>query len=539
MDMNDKSTSATIDQSLLDFLNNPDSYPHVPEEVTHIQTHISHVFIAGSLVYKIKKPVNFEFLDYSTLEKRKYFCRREIELNRRLCEDVYLEVIPVSRNKEEFILGEKEGCQVIEYAVKMKRLSEEHFLHTYIRDNTLNRQHLDRVADKLTDFYRKQEPDEHILEFGQIKNIKFNTDENFNQTEQFIGETIEKPAYNAIKVFTNKYYQQHQDLFQQRIDERRIVDGHGDLHLEHIHITPEKVRIYDCIEFNERFRYGDLASDLAYLAMDLDFNGKSKEERYFTDQMAAKLDDPDLLRIIDFYKCYRAYVKGKVKSLQSGEEEVAEEDRRKSAETAGHYFNLSLRYALLGSQPFVLIFMGQVGTGKSTLSKHLEEKLNTPRFSSDRIRKTMAGLPLYKRTPPAKRKEIYSAEISDEIYEKLFEKAEEQIKEGGSAILDATYSSRSRREDLIKMLETQKANYFFIEANASDSLIRERLKSRNKDSRVTSDARAEDFEKISGAYHPPREINPRHLVRIETNRSLPDTVEELFMKLIEKEKVLP
>ncbi len=532
--MKEKPTSQNLNPDLLEFLNNPDSYPHAPERVTHIQTHISHVFIAGSFVYKIKKPVDFDFLDYSTLEKRKHFCRREIELNRRLCEDVYLEVIPVSRSEEGFIFGEKEGYQAIEYAVKMKRLSEEHFLNMYIRDDTLNRQHLDRVADKLTDFYRQQKPDEKILEFGQIKNIKFNTDENFRQTEQFIGKTIEKPDYDAIKEFTNLYYKQHQDLFQQRIDERRIVDGHGDLHLEHIHITPDKVRIYDCIEFNERFRYGDLASDLAFLAMDLDFNGRSKEERYFTEQMAEKLNDPDLLRIIDFYKCYRAYVKGKVKSLQSGEEEVAEENRSKASETAIEYFKLSLRYALLGSKPFVLICMGQVGTGKSTLANHLAEKLGAASFSSDRFRKTMAGLPLYKRTPPAKRKEIYSAEISDKIYEKLSEKAEDQIKKGGCAILDATYSSRSRRENLIKIMETQKASYFFIEATASDSLIRKRLKSRNKENNVTSDARVEDFEKLSRGYNPPREIKPQYLISVDTNQPVSETIEELYTMLVKK-----
>lgn len=525
-------------KALLNFLKDPGSYPHAPEQVSHIQTHISHVFIAGLYVYKIKKPVNFDFLDYSTIEKRKYFCEREIDLNRRLCEDVYLEVVPISLGKKGFVFGDKDEYQVKEYAVKMKKLSEEHFLHTHIHDDSLDRQHLDRVAKKLSDFYRKQEPDEHILEFGQIKNIRYNTDENFHQTEQFIGQTIEKSAYNAINKFTDLYFQQQESLFQQRIDERRIVDGHGDLHLEHIHITPEKVRIYDCIEFNERFRYGDLASDLAYLAMDLDFNGCRKEERYFIEQMAERLNDSDLLRLIDFYKCYRAYVKGKVKSLQSSEEEVKGEDRRKSAETAVQYFNLSLRYALLGSKPVVLICMGQVGTGKSTLSKHLEKKLNIRRFSSDRLRKKAAGLPLFKRSPASQREELYSPEMSDKIYNELREKAEDQIRIGGSAILDATYNSHIRRKNLLKMLDDHNINYFFIEAHASDGVIRERLRNRDNESRIASDARVEDFKKLSRGYNPPREIDPHHLIRVDTTQTIPNTMEELYVKLIEK-KLLP
>lgn len=532
MNMDDKSTIETIDQGLLDFLKNPDSYPHDPGEVTHIQTHISHVFIAGPFVYKIKKPVNLEFLDYSTLEKREHFCRREIELNRRLCEDVYLDVVPVYRDGENFSFDSDDKLTVVEYAVKMKKMPEEHFLHTYINDDTLSRQHLDRVADKLAGFYREQEPDEEILEFGQIKNIKYNTDENFSQTEQFIGKTIDKSSYNAIKFFTNQYYQHYEDLFKRRIEEQRIVDGHGDLHLEHIHITPERVRIYDCIEFNERFRYGDLACDLAYLAMDLDFSGRWKEERYFLGQMAEKLNDRSLGRIIDFYKCYRAYVKGKVKSLQSTEEEIASGDRVKAAETAGRYFNLSLRYALVGSEPFVLICMGQIGTGKSTVAKHLSEKLNTPHFASDRIRKKMMGLPLYERTSPAEREEIYSAEISDKTYRKLFQKAEEEIKSGGSVILDATFSGRKRRADLIRILENLEVNYIFIETRTSDKVIRRRLENRDGNSEVISDARTEDFEKLSRGYNPPGEINQQHLVGVETNQPVSETMENLYMKLI-------
>jgi aminoglycoside phosphotransferase family enzyme/predicted kinase len=520
---------------LLQFLKQPDSYPYKPEKVEHIQTHIAHVFIATPYVSKVKKPVDLGFLDYSTLEKRKRFCRREVELNRRLSDDVYLGVVSLVRKGETFALATEvnNAQEVVEYAVKMNKLPEEYFLHSYIQNNSLTDNHLDRVAEKLANFYRSQEPEAEILKWGSIEKIRYNTDENFSQTKQFIGRTIDGNTFKAIREFTNWYYERHEDLFQKRIDQKRIVDGHGDLHLDHIHITPEKVQIYDCIEFNERFRYGDLAADLAFLAMDLDFNNCWQEERYFIDQMAGKLEDPDLLQIIDFYKCYRAYVKGKVKSIQSAGEEVSKEDRKKASNLASRYFNLSLRYALLGSEPVALIVMGRVGTGKSTIAEHLSDKLGIVYYSSDRIRKTMADQPLTERTPDSERTSLYSYEMSNKTYGRLLKKTEEQLEKGESVILDATFSNKQGRGQFVQMFKSRQVNYYLIEVQASDEIIKERLQSRENREDVISDARLEDFEKLSERYEPPDEIDPVHLVQVDTDRKTEDTPQQLYQKLIE------
>lgn len=529
-------TSSDLYEKLLKFLQQPASYPHKPGDIEHIQTHISHVFLAGSLVFKIKKPVNFEFLDFSKLEKRKHYCCREVELNRRLCKDIYLGVVPIIYKEKSFRFEEEdaEENEIIEYAVKMQRLSEEHFLHSYIENESLTADHLDRVADKLARFYNNQKPDGDILKWGRIENIRINTDENFEQTEPFIGQTIDEVSFNTIQKFTNRYFEDHEALFNRRIQDKRIVDGHGDLHLEHIHMTSDKVCIYDCIEFNDRFRYGDLAADIAFLAMDLDFNNCWKEERYFVDKMVEKLGDQDLLQIIDFYKCYRAYVKGKVKSLQSAEEEVSAKDRIQSAEKASAYFDLSLRYALLASRPTVLIFMGRVASGKSTLAEHLSEKLNIKRFSSDYVRKKMAGLPLDERTPASIRSEIYSREMSVKTYNTLREEAERKIQNEQSAIVDATFSRREGRREWIEKLEDQEIWYYFIEACASDATIKDRLKKRDEKEHIVSDARLEDFEKLNEQYEAPEEIADRHLIQVGTDQSLNDTLKELYSGLLER-----
>ncbi len=414
----------------------------------------------------------------------------------------------------------------------MKRLDEQFFLPSFIGQGALKLRQLDRVADKLSTFYNKQEPEEDILKWGAIENVRYNTDENFSQTESFIGETIDENSFKAIRKYTNRYYDRFSFLFNRRIEEKRIVDGHGDLHLEHIHITPDKVRIYDCIEFNDRFRYGDTAADLAYLAMDLDFAGFRKEERYFLDKMAQRLNDPDLLIHVDFYKCYRAYVKGKVKSIQATEEEVGEEEREKARWKARSYFDLSLRYALLGSHPTVLMFMGRIATGKSTLAKSLSSQLNIEYFSSDRIRKSLKGLPLDERTDASQRNELYSRSMTRETYNKLSEKAREYVASQNSVILDATYSKEENRKRLVNQLNTLDASFYFIEAQAPDELITERLKERERKEGVISDARLEDFEKIDQKYQAPQEISSQNLIEIDTSQSLEESLAGLYQKLI-------
>jgi aminoglycoside phosphotransferase family enzyme/predicted kinase len=533
--MSEATASSDLNTELLRFLTKAKSYSHNPESVEHIQTHISHVFIVPPYVYKLKKAVDFGFLDYSTLEKRHKYCRREVELNRRLCEDTYLGVVGIVKEDRQFSIESEDTdvAPVLEYMVKMRKLPEQYFLHHYIEDNSLNKQHLDRVAETLTTFYKDQR-DQELAKWGSIETIQVNTDENFSQTESFIGKTIDRNTFEAVKYFTNSYYKQQEELFKRRVERGRIVDGHGDLHLEHIHIATDKVRIYDCIEFNERFRYGDLAADLAFLAMDLDFNNCWQEERYFVNQMAEKLEDKDLLRIIDFYKCYRAYVKGKVKSLQSAEEEVSKEERIESAELARRYFNLSLRYALLGSHPIVLIVMGRVGTGKSTLSKHLSEKLNINRYSSDYIRKSLAGLPLTERTPEKKRSSLYSREMSRKTYNTLKSKAEEAAKNGESVILDATFSRRNGREKMRDMLGSADIDFIFIENRAKDETIAQRLKQREDKNEVVSDARLEDFEHLSSAYEPPEEIDENHFLSVSTEKTVKESVRVLYKKLTDR-----
>lgn len=537
----------STDSRLIAWMEKPDSYAHGPEQVRHVQTHISHVFLAGPLVYKIRKPVDFDFLDFSTLDKRRRDCLREVELNRRLCPDIYLGVVPLRPGRpigegEEQAADDAASAEAsrngedtpTEYAVKMKRLPEKYFLHAWMERGELERGMLDRIAQRLADFYLSREPGEEVRKWGDPEVVRYNTEENFSQTRRFVGRTLSAAAFRAIRRYTRRWIGSHEELLRLRMREGCVVDGHGDLHLDHIHVTEDSICIYDCIEFNERFRCGDWAADLAYLFMDLEFNGRWQEARYLAGRMEELLGDAHLPRLTPFYQCYRAYVKGKVKSLQADESEVPEEERRKALRLAERYFGLSLRYAMTGHRPMALILMGPVGSGKSTLARRLGDLLGMERHASDHIRKEMAGVEPGKRTPDDRREEIYTAEWNERTYRALSEKARSALDRGESVILDATYGDPARRAELAGELAEDGHDYCFVACSAPPGELRKRLRERESGKGVVSDARLEDFEALYRAYSSPEEIAMQHRVKLSTEHTPDESLERLCMALVDR-----
>ena len=388
----EKSASAEDRQSqeLVSFLEVPASYPHGPPEVRSIQTHISWVFIAPPFVFKVKKAVNLGFLDFSTLEKRRHFCQRELELNRRLCPSVYLDIVPIYKSASGFSF-KAEGA-IAEYSVRMRQLPDGWFLSELLVKRFVGENEINRVISCLDRFYESETSTPEIEQWGTPEKLKISTDENFLQVEPFVGRTISPAAFETIRHFTNHFYAANEKLFRERVQQHRIRDCHGDLHLDHIHITPEATTTFDCIEFNDRFRFIDIANDLAFLAMDFDFEGRSDLGNLLLRNAAREFGDDGILKVSDFYKCYRAVVRGKVQSIQGISMKTTTPEEH--AEQAARYFRLALRYAVSGSEPFVLAVIGRVGTGKTAVAKQLGSELDLPVFSSDEIRKTLAGIPL-------------------------------------------------------------------------------------------------------------------------------------------------
>ncbi len=330
--------------SMISDLMHPSAYPDTPKKITLAQTHISTVFIGDEFVYKIKKPVNFGFLDFSTPEKRKYYCNKEVELNSRFSKDVYLGVFPVTFDGKKYAINGR--GEVVDYAVKMRRLNDDDLLKSRFEKGTVTSEDIRRIGNAIATFHKKSTRSKEIDKFGKLDVIKFNTDENFQQTEEFIGDSITNEQYHGLKDWTKEFYKEHKELFTKRVKNGKIRDCHGDLHMEHICLT-DPIIIFDCIEFNDRFRYSDIVSDIAFLFMDLEFNDGEK----FSDQLckayltqADEKGDDQIYHLINFYKVYRAYVRGKVTSFILKDPAVSDDKKNKSRETAQKYFTLAHSY---------------------------------------------------------------------------------------------------------------------------------------------------------------------------------------------------
>jgi len=327
--------------SLQKALLRPEIYPDLPREVKLIETHISLLFLTGNYVYKVKKPVDFGFLDFTSLEKRRYFCEQEVKLNRRLSPAIYLGVAEITRDRERISL-DGEGV-VEEYAVKMRQIPEKLLMDKLLERGRVTPKMMEAVSEKLVHFYSEAETNELIRSFARPERVKQDTDENFEQTEKYLGVTISKDVYEEIKRRTNEFFRVKERIFHQRIGSDRIRDCHGDLRLEHI-FWGDEIAIFDCIEFNQRFRYTDVAADIAFLVMDLDYHGRKDLSEHLVRAYVEKSDDREVMNVLDFYKCYRAYVRGKVESFRLDDPNIPKEEKEKALQRARKYFELAWQY---------------------------------------------------------------------------------------------------------------------------------------------------------------------------------------------------
>ena len=330
-----------MQKQVVEALMKPEAYDEDPGSIELVQTHISFVFLTKRFVYKVKKAVNFGFLDFTTLEKRRFFCEKELELNRRLCRGMYLEVVPI--NKADAIKIKGAG-ETVEYAVKMKRMPQERMMSRLLEENKVDDGLVDRIAKVIAEFHSKAKTNRRISEFGSLAIIEANWKENYDQTEEFIGKTISKEDFELIRNRVNNFMRRNVAVFEKRVTEGRVRDCHGDIHSGNIFIT-NGIYIFDAIEFNERFRYSDVAADVAFLAMDLDFRERADLSDFFVKRYIKYSEDQELTELLPFYQCYRAYVRGKVVSFKLKDPNVRSEDKNSAIKEAKAYFTLAASYA--------------------------------------------------------------------------------------------------------------------------------------------------------------------------------------------------
>jgi len=504
-------------------------YPHNPAEIELIETHISYVFIAGYIVYKVKKPVSFDFLDFTSLEKRKFYCEEELRLNKRLAPNTYLDVVSISRDsKGNITLGK--GVEVIDYAVRMKKLPANRMLKTLLFQGLADEIIMDNLAEKIAAFHKQAQTGGHIDEMGDIENIRHNHKENFAETLDYINITIPEYQYKFIKDYVEKFLAEKKPLFEKRVADHKIRDCHGDLHLEHIYVADEII-IFDCIEFNERFRCGDVAEDVAFLTMDLDFNGYPRHADAFIESYIRHSGDTDLPALLNFYRCYYAYVRGKVTSFRLSQEELQENEREQITKNAARYFDLAYTYAARMDKPILILTAGLMGSGKSYQARELAARLGAEIIRTDLLRKELFNIKPTERRYEDFGQGIYSDDTSRIIYDKAYDLAAQKIKQGKAVIIDASFKKRVERQKAMEMANGLSVRFYILECTCSDEITRNRLEKRIQENDNASDGRWELFQAQKNDFDAINEVSADCKFLIDTSADPETTRQEIIRKI--------
>lgn len=491
----------------------------LPVEI--IQTHISVILLGKTRVLKLKKPVDFGFLDYSTLEKRRLACESEVDLNSRLCPEIYLGTKAIIESKYRIFRFTGEG-EIFDYGVLMKRLPEERMLDRLVMDNTITEAMISGIAKKLNTFHQTARRVADVDVFGSLKTIRYNWEENFEQTEAFIDRTISQSDFQKVKVWVERWLKENENLLKERVENGHICDGHGDVRCESICVI-NGICIFDCIEFNKRFRCGDVANEAAFLAMDLDAYGRPDLGFFFFEQYAKEAGDDQLFKLYRFYRCYRAFVRGKVLSFQLDEAELSEETRRSAKQKAKNYFAIAIGSARQIQTPTVIIVAGLSGTGKTSVARAIAGGLGVRVVSSDAVRQTLFG---GDKKPTDFGKEKYDQESNRLTYQQMFEKGFEFLKNYGGVIFDATFSRAAEREKIIQKAATLSADCRLIECRLSPEIVSQRLKMRAEKKDGLSDANWQIYNRQKANFEPIEMSDDKHFI-IDTEKDLSANLGEI------------
>jgi hypothetical protein len=492
---------------------NPSLYGKGVKQVRMLQTHTSWVFLTGTNAYKVKKPVNFGFLDYTALSARRFFCAEEFRLNQILSPDIYVEVLPITEANGRLRLGgrpsPKSGVRssafgvrnsdrVVDYCLAMKELPQDRIMTEQLKRDGVTYEHIDQIARSIADFHARAERGREISQYGSSEIIRLNWDENFAQTMEFRGKTITHREFDETKSAVERFIVENRKLFQRRRTGGFVRRCHGDLHSRNIFILGEgcplesptskvqspkssdsDVRIFDCIEFNPRFSCSDVASEIAFMAMDLDYSGRKDLADFFVERYLVHTGDTGLLRLLNFYKCYRAYVRGKVTSFTLNDPGVGVADKAKARKTAKKYFELSHRYALsLTSRPKLVVMIGLPGVGKTYVARRLAERIDAFHLLSDSIRKQLLGMPVGRRRFDGYGKGIYKGNIGKRTYDEMMRRAQVFLLAGYSVITDATFLHEDSRDRARKVAAKVGAPVLFVFADCPERIVRARLRRR-------------------------------------------------------------
>lgn len=550
-------------QDMLQALAQPSALPAEPHtnlaRISIVQTHASAVLLTATRAYKLKKPVNLGFLDYSTPRLRRARCLDECRVNQALAPAVYLGVAPVLKHGDgRFSIGAvsspghapKPGARlgegiVDDFAVVMRRLPDSRTLATLVAANRANADLLAHIARLMARFHAAAGLPPTVDLPGLIDDTLANVYQTLAQARADIGGVASAESHAAISAYIGQFSQRRRALLDARAQEGWARDCHGDLRLEHVYINPSDdemsgqaptIIIVDRIEFDPRYRRGDVAGEIAFLAIELEAAGRSDLARAFTQAYTTASGDTSMLEVMPFYKVYRALVRGHVRALYAAQPGADDAARALARAEASRMYALAAHHSATPVEPVIALVGGLIGSGKSTLAQALAAETGWRVISSDMTRKTLAGLEPIAPSPPSALRSLYTPTWDDHVYERMSELTAALLAQGRSVLLDATFASRTRRQSIARLASESRARAMFIECVCPpaealarlDARWRMKLAGSGDNSEIfASDGRPALYQRLARrweAFDATADTNLSHVI-VDTTWTLPRQVE--------------
>jgi uncharacterized protein len=469
----------------------------------------------------VKKPLNFGFLNYSTLEARRHFSEEELRLNQRGAAEIYLEVLPITQTTtqagETYTLNGQ--GEIVEYAIKMRQFPQETLLTNLYDQGQLTPELVQELAGVIAEFHSNTTTNDYIRSFGEVAQIRQAFDENFEQTTQYIGGPQTQAQFDATQAYCNQFFDEQQALFQQRVAADRIRECHGDLHLRNIAYWHNEMLLFDCIEFNEPFRFVDVMFDIAYIVMDLEARQRPDLSTLFLNSYCEQTGDWAGLQVLPIYVSRQTYVRAKVTSFLLNDPGVPAAEKQAATETAALYYRLAWQFSQF-RQGKLLIMAGLSGSGKSTTARQLAAQLNAIQIRSDAVRKHLGGVPLQERGGD----DLYTAEMTQKTYARLLELGVALANQGYTVILDAKYDRQALRQAVIDQAEAQHLPLQIIHCDAPLEVLHQRLNQRQGD---IADATADHLAQQT--FEPFSETEQAYAKTIDTNQPVEPQLADLSL----------
>lgn len=488
--------------TLVAALSDPTRYSHPVADVEHLETHISHILLAGEYAYKIKKPLNLGFLDFTDLGRRKFFCAEEVRLNRRLAPDIYLDCIPINGSEANPVLN-ADPEDAVEYAVKMRRFLQDKLLDRCLAAGVLQPHHLDRLAHQLAEFHLTIARADLDTPFGTPEHVYQPARDNFTQTRPLLQNPEDLDTLDQLEVWTQTTYEALKLVLAERKTTGYIRECHGDLHLGNMLLQDESVVIFDCIEFNDDFRWIDVMNDLGFLLMDLHKRRAGPWAWRVLNTYLESTGDYAGLALLPYYQVYRAMVRAKIAAIRLHQPGLTESQHQVAAQECRAYLQLAVDFTA-PPKPFLLITHGVSGSGKSFLTDPLREQLGAVRIRSDIERKRLFGLEPLASSHSNLNQGIYTLEASQRTYTHLRNLAASMLNAGYRVIVDATFLAFEQRQSFRALAEEKGVPFILLACSADVETLRQRVKQRQHRGEDAAEADGTVLERQLTRYQPPQ-----------------------------------